>query len=84
MRKTLLLLLLGIFLPLGFLAWAEIPKGTKCPVMTGSRAQERFWLDYQGRRLYFCCKSCVRSFKKHPEKYLKNLPPLQEALPAQG
>lgn len=30
-------------------------------------------MQYEGRELRFCCKSCVKEFKKDPEKYLKKL-----------
>jgi hypothetical protein len=28
---------------------------------------------HDGREVKFCCKSCVKQFKKDPEKYLKKL-----------
>ena len=52
---------------------AQMEKNTLCPVMPGTPVKEKFYLDYQGRRIFFCCRSCVKAFKKHPEKYLKNL-----------
>ncbi|MBI3313326.1 MAG: YHS domain-containing protein [Candidatus Omnitrophica bacterium] len=33
-------------------------------------AKENRFVDYRGKRYYFCCKSCVKKFKKNPEKYL--------------
>jgi hypothetical protein len=30
-------------------------------------------MTYQGREIKFCCSSCVKKFKKDPEKYLKKL-----------
>lgn len=30
-------------------------------------------LIYQGQEMKFCCKNCVKKFKKDPEKYLKKL-----------
>ena len=44
-----------------------------CPVMRGEPVKEKFFADYQEKRIYFCCKNCVRKFKHHPEKYAKNL-----------
>lgn len=29
--------------------------------------------NYKGRDLKFCCKSCVKTFNKNPDKYLKLL-----------
>jgi len=28
---------------------------------------------YEGRLIRFCCKGCVKSFNKNPEKYLKEI-----------
>ncbi len=44
----------------------------KCPVM-GGKINKDVHIDYKGRRVYFCCKSCVQSFSKDPEKYIKKL-----------
>ncbi|NPV10979.1 MAG: YHS domain-containing protein [Ignavibacteria bacterium] len=30
-------------------------------------------VEYNGKVIGFCCKSCIKKFKKDPEKYLKNL-----------
>lgn len=54
---------------------AQIEKNTFCPVMVGERVKDKFYVDYEGRRIYLCCKACKKAFKKRPEKYLKNLPP---------
>ncbi len=29
--------------------------------------------EYQGREIKFCCKGCVKDFKKDPAKYLKKI-----------
>lgn len=52
---------------------AQIEKSTFCPVMPGTLVKEKFYVDYHGKRIYFCCRACVKAFKKHPKKYLKNL-----------
>lgn len=49
----------------GFL-WAAEPT---CPVMKGERVKKKFWAEWKGEKVYFCCRSCVKSFKKHPERY---------------
>lgn len=54
---------------------AQIEKNAFCPVMVGERVKDKFYVDYEGRRIYLCCKGCKKAFKKRPEKYLKNLPP---------
>jgi YHS domain-containing protein len=35
--------------------------------------------DYKGRRVMFCCGSCVKGFNKEPETYLAKLPGEQPA-----
>ena len=44
-----------------------------CPV-TGDPVDKKVFVDYQGKRIYFCCASCKTSFAKDPEKYLKKIP----------
>jgi YHS domain-containing protein len=44
-----------------------------CPVM-GGEIDKNIYIDYKGRRVYFCCASCKEVFAKDPEKYLKKLP----------
>jgi len=43
-----------------------------CPVM-GNPINPDIYVDYEGRRVYFCCQACVAKFKANPEKYLANL-----------
>ena len=45
---------------------------TKCPVL-GNKIDEKVFVDYQGKRIYFCCAGCIDQFKKDPEKYLKKM-----------
>jgi YHS domain-containing protein len=44
-----------------------------CPVM-GGKIDKNIYVDYKGRRVYFCCASCKEVFAKDPEKYLQRLP----------
>ena len=44
----------------------------KCPVMGGD-INKNIYTDYKGRRIYFCCESCKKSFGEDPEKYLKKM-----------
>lgn len=53
--------------------FSQIMGNMKCPVMPGERVKEKFFVDYQGKRVYLCCRNCVKAFKKRPWKYLKNL-----------
>ena len=45
---------------------------TICPVM-GDAINKNIYTDYQGYRIYFCCKECPDTFKKNPKKYMKIL-----------
>lgn len=44
-----------------------------CPVMPGERVSKKYYADYQGRRIYLCCRPCVKKFKRQPERYLARL-----------
>ncbi|OGW82142.1 MAG: hypothetical protein A3G33_10445 [Omnitrophica bacterium RIFCSPLOWO2_12_FULL_44_17] len=55
------------------LTWGEVEKGQTCPVMIGQPVKEKFFVDYNGSRIYLCCGPCVKAFKKSPEKYMKNI-----------
>jgi len=48
--------------------WNEV-----CPVMGDPVDPEVQTVEYEGKVIGFCCKSCIKKFKKDPEKYLKNL-----------
>ena len=50
-----------------------LAKNMMCPVMIGEKAKDKFFIDYQDRRIYFCCRNCIKSFKRDPKRYLKNL-----------
>jgi len=41
-----------------------------CPVM-GDPIDPKIYVDYNGRRIYFCCNACPPKFKADPEKYIK-------------
>jgi YHS domain-containing protein len=42
-----------------------------CPVMNNEPIDPKVFVDYNGRRIYFCCPSCPPVFNKDPEKYIK-------------
>ncbi len=46
---------------------------TNCPVM-GGKINKNIYTEYKGKKVYFCCPSCVEKFKKNPEKYVDKLP----------
>src|SRR4051812_14064691 len=41
-----------------------------CPVMTDQPARVDRFVDYQGKRVYFCCEKCVARFQKQPGKFV--------------
>jgi YHS domain-containing protein len=59
--------------PVGEAATAPTPVTQKlCPV-TGDPIDPKIHVDYNRRRIYFCCEMCPPIFRKDPEKYLKKL-----------
>jgi len=50
-----------------------------CPVTTGEEVDPQQWIDYQGKRVYLCCQTCKRQFKRNPQAYLANLPQFADA-----
>ncbi len=71
LRTLLLALALTAFTANGLVAADPQPQ-TKCPVL-GGNIDKQVYADYQGKRIYFCCKGCDAEFKKDPEKYLKKM-----------
>jgi YHS domain-containing protein len=49
---------------------------TLCPV-TGSPIDKSVFIEYQGKKVYFCCTDCIKLFKENPEKYVAKLPQFQ-------
>lgn len=47
------------------------PQAT-CPIMAG-KINKEIYTDYEGKRVYFCCKGCIAVFQKDPAKYIKKL-----------
>ena len=56
---------------------AGLTEQTTCPVMEGPINKDLF-VEYQGKRVYFCCQACVDQFNAEPEKYLSKLPQFQK------
>ena len=70
-KTVILALALAAFVAGG--VWAADPKPqTTCPVL-GGNVDKNVYADYQGKRIYFCCKGCDAEFKKNPDKYMKKL-----------
>ncbi|MBN1126052.1 MAG: YHS domain-containing protein [Sedimentisphaerales bacterium] len=53
---------------------------TSCPVMAGNPINKNISIEYQGKKVYFCCADCVEKFKADPAKYVVNLPQFKDAV----
>jgi YHS domain-containing protein len=47
---------------------------TMCPVMDGMKINPNVFVEYKGKKVYFCCNGCKDKFEADPEKYTANLP----------
>lgn len=45
---------------------------TMCPVM-GDKIDKKFYADFEGKRVYFCCADCPAEFQKDPAKYVTKM-----------
>jgi len=44
---------------------------TACPVTGEKLIDKSVFIDYKGKRVYFCCSACFTQFKEDPEKHIK-------------
>lgn len=35
---------------------------------------EKYFTEYKGEKVYFCCPGCKEKFEEDPEKYIAKLP----------
>lgn len=49
-----------------------------CPVMEGNPINKAVFVEYEGKKVYFCCKGCPETFLADPEKYIAKLPQFQQ------
>src|SRR3954470_8535441 len=70
--RVALVLLLGLVTASARGQDEPLPPGGNpmCPVMQDQPAKASRFVDYQGRRIYFCCDKCVAKFARDPAKYL--------------
>ena len=47
------------------------PQTTR-PIM-GGRIDKKVFVDYEGKRIYFCCNMCPPEFMKDPAKHIKKM-----------
>ncbi|MHC4760307.1 MAG: YHS domain-containing protein [Planctomycetota bacterium] len=52
---------------------ADKVEQTLCPVM-GNPINKEVFIEYKGKKVYFCCPGCDEKFTADPEKYLGKLP----------
>jgi YHS domain-containing protein len=45
---------------------------TMCPIK-GLAINKSIYVDYEGKRIYFCCPGCPAEFNKAPAKYVKEI-----------
>lgn len=50
----------------------QLKPQTTCPVM-GGRINKDLYVDHDGKRIYVCCRGCIRPIKADFEKYEKIL-----------
>jgi YHS domain-containing protein len=51
---------------------------TMCPIMDNNPINKDIFVEYKGKKVYFCCNACVAEFNKDPEKYAKDLPQFKQ------
>ncbi|MEW6050300.1 MAG: hypothetical protein AB1644_04465 [Candidatus Zixiibacteriota bacterium] len=55
-----------------------------CPVSGEALEDKDVFTDFEGRRIYFCCKKCQKKFAENPQEYLKAMDaPAKEKTPAE-
>lgn len=52
---------------------------TLCPVMVGEEVSSKYFVEYNGQKIYLCCKKCVNKFQKDPDKYVKRVADMKAA-----
>lgn len=51
---------------------------TQCPVLANNPIDRDVFVEYKGKKVYFCCQACVAEFNKNPEKYISQLPQFKQ------
>jgi YHS domain-containing protein len=49
------------------------PVNNFCAVETDEEIDPTITIMYNGMKIGFCCKDCIKDFKKNPDKYLPNM-----------
>ena len=66
MRFNLILLLSTLALFSGIAQEQKV-----CPLMIEDEIDPEEFVEYKGKKIFMCCGSCVKKFKKAPEYYVK-------------
>ena len=59
-------------------AVAAVTEQTKCPILPNNAIDKNVFVEYKGKKVYFCCEACKAQFNKDPEKYIKDLPQFKQ------
>ena len=59
-------------------AVAAVIEQKTCPVMEGNPINKALFVEYKGKKVYFCCPGCEEKFNAEPEKYIAKLPQFQQ------
>ena len=51
---------------------------TTCPIMDGNPINKALFVEYKGKKVYFCCPGCEEKFTADPAKYVAKLPQFQQ------
>ncbi len=54
-----------------------VAEQTICPVMGGA-IDKNIFVEYKGKKVYFCCPECKAKFEAEPEKYVAKLPQFKQ------
>ena len=49
-----------------------------CPIMEGNPINKNLFVEYEGKKVYFCCPGCSDRFLAAPEQYVAKLPQFQK------
>ena len=50
------------------------PANAKCPVLVDEDVDTAIWVEYEGRKVFFCCRKCRKAFLAEPARYRETLP----------
>ena len=52
---------------------SDVAVNKNCAVEQTDPVDPEVWTMHDGKKIGFCCKECIETFKKDPEKYLKTM-----------